>query len=140
MMTSARKLVLVVEDSPVQAMALQQLLEQKGLQVLRALDGRVGVAMAERHLPDVIILDIQMPEMDGMEVCRRLKQNPQTRHIPVVMLTAHSELATLLQGLSLGAVDFIPKDAFSDTVLLETLRQLHMLDDGIRTGDDRRKS
>ena len=139
-MTSARKLVLVVEDSPVQAMALQQLLEPKGLQVLRALDGRVGIAMAERHLPDVIILDIQMPEMDGMEVCRRLKQNPQTRHIPVVMLTAHSELATLLQGLSLGAVDFIPKDAFSDTVLLETLRQLHMLDDGIRTGDDRRKS
>jgi CheY-like chemotaxis protein len=126
-MIASRKTALVIEDSLVQAIALQQLLEQKGLQVLRAADGRVGLAMAERYLPDVIILDIQMPEMDGLEACRRLKQNARTQHIPVVMLTSHSEPSTLTQGLDLGAVDFIPKDAFSDRVLLETLRQLHIL-------------
>jgi CheY-like chemotaxis protein len=115
---------------------LQQLLEQKGLRVLRARDGRVGIAMAEHYLPKVIILDIQMPEMDGLEACRHLKQNPRTSQIPVIMLTAHSELTMIAQGLDVGAIDFIPKDAFSDTVLLETLRQLHVLDNevGIRNG------
>ena len=127
--------VLIVEDSPIQALALQQMLEQKGLRVLRALDGCTGVAMAERYLPDVVVLDVQMPKMDGLEACRRLKQNPMTHNIPIVMLTAHGEPATLTQGLDLGAVDFIPKDAFSDTVLLETLRQLRVLDDGLRNGN-----
>ena len=132
---AAKGTILVVEDSPVQALALQQLLEQKGLQVLRALDGRVGVAMAEQYVPDAIVLDVQMPEMDGLEACRRLKQNPHTKNIPIVMLTAHGEPAMLMQGLDLGATDFIPKDAFSDKVLLETLRQLKVLDDGLRRGD-----
>ncbi len=127
--------VLVVEDSPIQALALQQMLEHKGLKVLRARDGRIGLMMAERYLPDAIVLDVQMPEMDGLEACWHLKQNPYTCNIPVVMLTAHSESATLVQGLDLGAVDFIPKDAFSDKVLLETLRQLKVLDDGLK-GDD----
>ncbi len=126
-MATRRKTVLVVEDSRLQALALQQLLEEKGLVVLRALNGRVGVSMAEQYMPDVIILDVQMPEMDGLEACRRLKQNPATSSIPIVMLTAHSEPTVLAQGLDLGVIDFIPKDAYSDRVLLETLRQLHIL-------------
>ncbi len=132
-MVAGRKTALVVEDSLVQAIALQQLLEQKGLQVLRAVDGRVGVVIAERYSPDVIILDIQMPEMDGLEACRHLKQNPRTEHIPIVMLTSRSEPIVLIQGLDLGAIDFIPKDAFSDKVLLETLRQLHILNSNCLT-------
>ncbi len=134
-MAEKNRTILIVEDSPIQALALQQMLEQKGLRVLRARDGRAGLTMAERYLPDVIVLDIQMPEMDGLEVCRRLKQNPHTKHIPIVMLTAHSEPAVLMQGIDLGAIDFIPKDAFSDTVLLETLRQLKVLDDDLRHSD-----
>jgi CheY-like chemotaxis protein len=136
-MVTKHKTALVVEDSVVQAIALQQLLEQKGLDVLRAVDGRIGVAMAERYLPDVIILDIQMPEMDGLEACRHLKQNARTKHIPIVMLTSHSEPRTLAQGLDLGAVDFIPKDAFSDRVLLETLRQLCVLNSKAGVGHER---
>jgi CheY-like chemotaxis protein len=127
-----QRTALVVEDSPIQALALKRLLESRGLVVLRAADGRVGLAMAEQHLPDVIILDIQMPVMDGLEACRHLRQNPQTSHIPIVMLTAHAEPEMLGKGLELGAVDFIPKDAFSDKVLLETLRQLHVLQDRVR--------
>lgn len=120
--------VLIVEDSPVQAMALQKLLEGQGLRVICAPNGRVGVEMAERWKPDAIILDIKMPDMDGFEVCRTLQANPQTSHIPVVMLTVYSEPPMLRQSIYLGAVDFIPKDDFANAVLLETLRQLKVLD------------
>lgn len=128
-MKTDHRTVLIVEDSPAQALALHRLLEQEGLQVLWAPDGRVGVTMAQLYLPDAIVLDIEMPKMDGFEACRRLKENAQTASIPIVMLTVHTEPASLMQGIDLGAIDFIPKDAFSDRVLVETLRQLQILDD-----------
>ena len=127
-MTMDRKTALVLEDSPAQALALKQVLEQEGLRVLWALDGKVGVAMAREHLPDVILLDVEMPEMNGFEACRVLKENPQTSEIPVIILTVRTEPAAVMQGIDMGAVDFVPKDTFSIAVLLETLRQLHILD------------
>ncbi len=123
----AGKVVLVVEDSPVQAFALVKLLEREGLSVLCAPNGVAGLEMARQSVPDLIVLDIHMPEMDGLEACRRLKQDAATAAIPVVLLTAYSEPIALREGLEGGAVDFIPKDAFSDVVLLETLRQLGIL-------------
>lgn len=126
-METPSRTVLIVEDSPVQALALQQLLEDKGLRVIQAADGPTGIVLAEKHLPDAIILDIQMPVMNGIETCRRLKAIPATRDIPVVILTAYGKVQTAREGLALGIVDFIPKDAFSDKVLLETLRQLKVL-------------
>ena len=68
-----------------------------------------------------------MPEMDGLKVCRALKADSRCRHIPVIFLTAHSKPEVFMEGLEGGAVDFIPKDAFSTAVLLETLRQLDLL-------------
>jgi CheY-like chemotaxis protein len=127
-MAKTNKTVLVVEDSPVQALALEHLLLQEGLKVLCAPDGRSGITMAQEHTPDVIVLDIEMPEMNGFEVCRRLREDTQTADIPIVMLTAHGEVAMVMRGIDLGAIDYIPKDAFSEAVLLETLRQLHILD------------
>ena len=121
------KVVLVVEDSPVQALALVELLQREGMEVLCAPNGRSGLLLAERYLPDIIVLDVQMPEMDGLEACRQLKGNPHTANIPIVLLTAHSEPHVLKEGFEGGAVDFIPKDAFSGVVLLETLRQLDIL-------------
>jgi CheY-like chemotaxis protein len=128
-MAKQHKTVLIVEDSPVQTLVLEHLLGQEGLEVLCAPDGRSGVEMAQQHAPDVIILDIEMPEMNGFEVCRCLRENAQMADIPIVMLTAHSEVSMVMRGIDLGAIDFIPKDAFSEAVLLETLRQLHILDD-----------
>ena len=128
-MTTDHKTVLIVEDSPAQALALQQLLEQEGLQVLWAPDGQAGVAMAQQYTPDVVVLDIEMPNMDGFEACRCLKENDHTADIPIVMLTVHTEPIAVMEGIDLGAIDFIPKDAFSGSVLLETLRQLHIMDD-----------
>lgn len=124
---SSPKTVLIVEDSPVQALALLKLLAFQGLTALCAPNGVAGLEMAQKYLPHVIILDIQMPEMDGLETCRRLKASPVTTSIPVVLLTARHDASSLRQGLEGGAVDFIPKDAFSDRVLLETLRQMGIL-------------
>ena len=119
----------MVEDSPVQATALVQFLKQMGLQVLHAFNGRTGIEMAEQIGPDLILLDIEMPEMDGYEACRRLKANPQTAGIPVVMLTIHTAPESAKHGIEQGAVEYIPKDAFSYKVLEETLLQLGILED-----------
>ena len=123
-----RKTALIVEDSPAQALALRYVLAQEGLEVLWALDGRIGVALAYAHQPDVIILDIEMPNMNGFEACRALNQDSRTAGTPIIMLTVRSEPDSITQGIDMGAVDFIPKDTFSSKVLLETLRQLHILD------------
>ncbi|MFZ6031125.1 MAG: response regulator [Chloroflexota bacterium] len=121
------KTILVVEDSPVQALALCKLLEKQNLTVLCAPNGVAGLELAHAQRPDAIVLDIQMPEMDGLEACRYLHADPQTASIPIVLLTAHTEFEALSEGLEGGAVDFIPKDAFSDKVLIETLHQLEIL-------------
>jgi len=119
--------ILIVEDSPVQAMALQHLLEQQGFQVFHAQDGPSGLTMARQWMPDAILLDINMPDMDGFEVCHRLQKDAETSHIPIIMLTVQNDLHTLRRSIVLGAIDFIPKDAFTNVVLLETLRQLLIL-------------
>jgi len=124
------KTILVVEDSPVQAFAMIQLLEQYGLNVLCAPDGSAGVALAKKFYPDLIILDIQMPEMNGLEACHRIKQDPALKNAPIIFLTAYSEPEMLHAGLGEGAIDFIPKDAFSDMVLLKTLKELEIISDG----------
>jgi DNA-binding response OmpR family regulator len=126
-MAELERTILIVEDSPAQAFALELLLREEGLQVLWAPDGRNGVAMAQQHMPDAIVLDVEMPHMDGFEACKHLKEDPKTADIPIVMLTVRDDVATGKRGIDLGAIDFIPKDAFSGPVLLETLRQLHIL-------------
>ncbi len=119
--------ILVVEDCPVQALALQRLLKRRGLQVLHARNGQFGVTMARRWMPDAIVLDVNMPDMDGFEVCRRLQGNTETSHIPIIVLTANDSPSMFRHSISLGAIDFIPKDGFANAVLLGTLCQLHIL-------------
>jgi CheY-like chemotaxis protein len=129
-MPEKRKTVLIVEDSPVQAASIGELLQEKGLQVLYAPDGEAGLLMAQRYLPDLILLDLEMPRMNGLDTCKYLKASPRTVDIPVVMLTQHADKAGLvIAGIDRGAIDFIPKDTFADAVLLETLRQLGILQD-----------
>ena len=134
-MSEIPKTVLVIEDSPSQALKLKYRLEREGLQVFWAHDGHTGVEMALQLLPDVIVLDIEMPEMDGFEACKQIKEDVQTSNIPVVMLTVHAEPGVVRELLTRGAVDFIPKDGFSTEVLVETLRQLHILKHAQSTGD-----
>jgi CheY-like chemotaxis protein len=116
--------VLLVEDNATQAAHFRALLELAGLCVVWASGGREGVRLAQQDHPDLLILDVQMPEMNGFQVCEQLKQSPDTANIPIIMLTRHDDPEIAMLGMELGVIDYIPKDAFADAVLLETLRQM----------------
>lgn len=119
--------ILVIEDSPTQALHTSELLERSGIHTICATNGRMGLNLAHSVQPTLIVLDVQMPDMNGFEVCRKLKDDPETTDIPVIMLTRNDALEAMQMGLNSGADDYIPKDAFADAVLLETLRQMGFL-------------
>ncbi len=121
------KTVLVVEDSPTQSIHMKSLLESNGLRCLIATNGQSGLYLAQSLVPDVIILDLEMPKMNGFEVCQQLKAAPQTAQIPVILMTRHDESDSVVQGMQLGAIEFIPKDTFADIVLVETLKQMQII-------------
>lgn len=106
---NARATLLVVDDTP-DNLALMSALLRDSYQVKVATQGEKGLRIAESTSPpDLILLDVMMPDMDGYEVCRRLKANPRTRDIPVIFLTARSEVEDEQKGLALGAADYITK-------------------------------
>ncbi len=121
------KHVLIVEDSRTQAIRIQLELQRYGLVVEVAETGTAGLHAAQQQRPDVIVLDVELPEMNGYSLCRMLKSDPHTAHIPIVMLTRHDQAADTLKGLQVGADDYIPKDAFAEKNLLESLRHLNIL-------------
>ncbi|MCG3266184.1 phosphate regulon transcriptional regulator PhoB [Yoonia sp. I 8.24] len=101
--------VLVVEDEAAQREVLAYNLEAEGFRVTRAENGEEGIICVEEDTPDVIILDWMMPHLSGIEVCRRLKVKPETRGIPVIMLSARSEEVDKVRGLETGADDYVVK-------------------------------
>ncbi len=119
--------ILVIEDSATQALHLQGLLEEAGLQVIWAPDGQAGLKMAHEAHPDLIVLDVQLPDMNGFQVCQDLKSQKDTQPIPIIMFTRHDDPEAVVLGLQTGVVDYIPKDAFADAVLIETLRQMGLV-------------
>ena len=106
---SARPLVLVVDDDRAVRSVMIEILEAYGFRVVEAANGLEGVERAEASLPDLILLDITMPVMNGLEACRRLKSAPATRYIPVVILTGLHDRQSRLQGLDAGADEFLAK-------------------------------
>ncbi|MBL4596346.1 MAG: phosphate regulon transcriptional regulator PhoB [Robiginitomaculum sp.] len=102
-------LVLIIEDEISQAMVLQYNLEADGFAVKHAVTGDEGMLLAEEYTPAAIILDWMLPDVSGIEVCRRLKARKQTKSIPVLMLTARGEEADRVRGLNIGADDFMVK-------------------------------
>ena len=101
--------VLVVEDDNNIAELLRLYLQKDGFEVSHAADGGKAVEMAREIQPDLVLLDIMLPEVDGLEVCRRLKADPQTSGIPIIMLTAKAEEIDRVLGLELGADDYVVK-------------------------------
>jgi DNA-binding response OmpR family regulator len=83
--------------------------------------------VARQTQPDLIVLDVQLPGLNGFQVCQHLKSQTDTRHIPVIMFTCHDDPEAVVLGLQTGVVDYIPKDAFADAVLVETLRQMGLV-------------
>ncbi|UWQ30565.1 phosphate regulon transcriptional regulator PhoB [Leisingera sp. M527] len=108
-MAADQPTVLVVEDEMAQREVLAYNLEADGFRVLRAKDGEEALLMVEEDMPDMIILDWMMPNLSGIEVCRRLKTRAETRNIPVIMLSARSEEVDKVRGLETGADDYVVK-------------------------------
>ncbi|GAB4281907.1 MAG: hypothetical protein Kow0092_37040 [Deferrisomatales bacterium] len=100
---------LVIDDDPSIVRFLQIYLEGQGFRIQSALTGHDGVELARTHLPDIVLLDFVMPDLDGMEVLKRLKGDARTRNIPVVVLTARSEVGEKVKSLGLGVDDYITK-------------------------------
>lgn len=113
--------VLIVEDESALLTLLRYNLEREGFQVLEARDGEEGLLIAEEQKPDLILLDWMLPRLSGIEVCRRLRRQSETREIPVIVLTARGEEADKVRGLDSGADDYVTKP-FSPTELLSRIR------------------
>jgi adenylate cyclase len=122
--------ILVVEDTPANIQVLSATLKEKGYQVSVATSGRQALELVTRLRPDLILLDVMMPEMDGFETCRRLKASAATSDIPVIFLTARTETPDIVRGFELGAVDYVAKPFNSHELLARvnthlTIDRLH---------------
>lgn len=113
--------ILVVEDEADLVKLLEYHLKRENYSVLSARDGETALRLAKENLPDLILLDLMLPGVDGLEVCRLLKADAATSHIHVVMLTAKGEEADIVAGLELGADDYVSKP-FSPRVLLARVK------------------
>ena len=125
----ARERVLVVDDERDILELVKYNLDKEGYHVTVVATGEDALAAARAKLPDIVILDLMLPGVDGLEVCRRLKADPKTRAIPIVMLTAKGDEADVVTGLELGASDYVTKP-FSPRVLTARIRAV------LRRGDE----
>lgn len=116
--------ILAVDDNPANLGLLSDFLYGAGFEVLTARSGAIAIARAQRTLPDLILLDVMMPEMDGFEVCKQLKEDPTTAPIPVIFMTALADVSNKSKGFELGAVDYITKPFHQEEVLVRI--QLHL--------------
>ncbi len=114
------KVLLVEDEEDIREMVHFNLFKER-YQVLLASDGQTAVDVATKELPELIVLDVMLPKMDGFEVCERLKNDPQTKKIPIIMLTAKGEEEDVIKGLEVGADDYITKP-FSPKVLLARIK------------------
>ncbi len=106
---SQNSVILVVDDTPKNIQVLGKILEEKEYEIIVAQSGQQALKVVEKILPDLILLDVMMPEIDGFEVCKRLKNDSRTKSIPIIFLTAKIEIEDVIKGFDLGAVDYITK-------------------------------
>jgi len=114
--------ILVVDDEKEFIEILSMRLKVMGHEVVAAHNGEEGLKAAESHSPDLILMDITMPVMDGYEACKRLKKNKKTKAIPIIMLTAVGHPDSITRSLETGAIDYIAKP-FQPAVLMEKVRK-----------------
>lgn len=127
-----KSLILIVDDKPQNLQFLGKLLSNNGYEVAMAQSGVQALTFVKTESPDLILLDVMMPEMDGYEVCGKLKAGPPTHHIPVIFLTAKSDAQDIVKGFEAGGVDYVTKPFHSAELLarikthieLKTLRGL----------------
>ena len=119
--------ILVVDDQPVNVQLLKRKLEREGIQVIAAYTDQDALDLVPKEKPDLILLDVMMPDMDGLEVCQRLQETEDTRSIPIIFITARSSKESKLEGLAIGAVDYITKPIDLDETLARVQTQLRFV-------------
>ncbi|OUL24127.1 response regulator [Nostoc sp. 106C] len=122
----ARGIVLVVDDNPANLQVLSSFLDQSSFEVWAARSGEKAIQRLDNNLPDLILLDVMMPGMDGFETCQHLKSDPRVQDIPIIFMTALSDTADKVKGLRLGAVDYITKPFQYEEVLVRIEHQLKL--------------
>ena len=121
----SRTKILVVDDSPTSILWQRLILEGAGFQVLSARDGLEGVRAALDQHPAVVLLDVVMPNMDGFEACRILRGHPDTKDVPVIMLTTRSEMQSISEGFASGCNEYITKPIDRTELLAKVRACLH---------------
>lgn len=117
------KRILMVEDTEDNRQIVRDLMESVGYELLEAEDGAAGVAMAAEHRPDLILMDIQLPVLDGYEACRRIKANPDLRHIPIIAVTSYALSGDEAKTREAGCDSYVAKP-FSPRQLLAKINEL----------------
>ncbi|BAY09678.1 sensor histidine kinase [Calothrix sp. NIES-2098] len=128
LVTEQTATVLIVDDNPANLGVLSDALDQAGLEVWVAKSGKVALERVTYAIPDLILLDVMMPEMDGFETCRQLKANLATKDIPIIFMTALSDTANKIEGFEVGAVDYITKPFQQEEVLSRVKLHLKLHD------------
>jgi two-component system phosphate regulon response regulator PhoB len=121
--TTGRLKVLIVEDERDLVEVLTYNLKREGYETIVAHDGQEGLRKAQTHLPDLVLLDVMLPGMNGTEILREIRAGERTRHIPIIIISAKSEETDQIVGFSLGADDYVPKP-FSAKVLIQKIKAL----------------
>ncbi len=141
-LNASKSLIMIIDDEAEHTDFLKELLDQFGFNLVVASKGEEAIRLLEKFLPDIILLDVLMPEMDGFEVCRRIKENKRTRDIPILFMTAMTDPVNKVTGLELGGADYITKPFRKEEVLARlkihfVMRQLHLqLQETRKTLDD----
>ncbi len=117
--------ILAVDDDPDALFILDRLLCRQGYRVFTAAGGRAALATLERELVDVVVLDVMMPDLDGLQVAGALRQDARTRNIPIILLTASAHTETRLAAMALGVSEFVTKPLNSRDLLARIRAQLH---------------
>jgi two-component system, sensor histidine kinase and response regulator len=120
------KVILMVDDMPQNLLLLRNILKLHDIKVITATNGAEGLAFALSENPDLILLDIQMPEMDGYQVCEKLKSNSKTQEIPIIFLSGGSKKDEIIKGLQMGAVDYITKPFNTNELMARVYTQLEL--------------
>ncbi|MEL6938750.1 MAG: response regulator, partial [Cyanobacteria bacterium J06598_1] len=118
--------IMVVDDTPANLHLLIKVLTEKGYHIRPITEGTLALTSAQSSPPDVILLDIQMPEMDGYEVCRRLKADERTRNIPIIFLTVLDDEDSIVKGFELGGVDYVTKPVRERELLARVKNQIEL--------------
>ena len=129
--TTAGRTILIVEDEPDFSAMLEYRLQRRGYEVVKAFDGRSGVEEAVRCQPNLIVLDLMLPKMMGLEVCRHIRSNPTMTHVPIFILTALDSITHRTKGVMFGADGYFTKG----NQVPELLREIDVMFRGKRAGD-----